>query len=43
MPATLDEAPTAATWKESVELFARTKEGETLTHLSCTGDLCVSR
>jgi hypothetical protein len=43
LDAKLDESPTAASWRESVELFARTKEGETLTHLSCTGDLCVSR
>lgn len=43
LDATLDEAPAAASSRESVELFARTKDGETLKHLSCTGDLCVSR
>jgi hypothetical protein len=43
LDAELDEAPAAASSRESVELFARTKEGETLTHLSCTGDHCVSR
>jgi hypothetical protein len=43
LAASLDEAPTAAGSQNLVELFARTKGGETLAHLSCDGDHCVSR
>jgi len=39
----LDEAPTAASSQNRVELFARSKGNETLAHLSCEGDLCLSR
>jgi len=41
--ARLDDAPAAAGSRNRVELFARTKGNETLTHLSCDGDHCVSR
>jgi hypothetical protein len=40
--ARFDEAPVAVASNNRNELFARTRGGETLSHLSCDGDLCVS-
>jgi hypothetical protein len=41
--ARLDEAPTATGSQNRVELFARSKGNETLAHLSCDADHCVSQ
>jgi hypothetical protein len=43
LDARFDEAPSAASSQNRVELFARTKGNETLAHLSCDGDHCLSR
>jgi hypothetical protein len=41
--ARFDEPPVAVVSQTRVELFARTRGGETLSHLSCDADDCISR